>query len=262
MSETLRRVVLSDVIADRIQEQILEQQLAPGTSLPTEAELMKQYGVGRSAVREAAKVLVQRGLVEVRPGKGMTVSAPLGDVVTKQLVTHLKMSRTSPAQLFEVREIIDTQIARSAARNRTDEDIAYLREVLREADEVPDDPDAYMPLDLAFHQGLARATQNPFYSLVVSAIFLLIRDPSLSPLRYSSVREFTQAEHRAIVDAVEQGDEELAVKCSLVHQHRVRADMEKLFAELRRGSEGDDALVRKDAGGRSRRSPSRPVKRT
>jgi GntR family transcriptional repressor for pyruvate dehydrogenase complex len=261
VSETLKRVVLSDVIADRIQEQILEERLAPGTSLPTEAELMAQYGVGRSAVREAAKVLVERGLVEVRPGKGMTVSAPLGDVVTKQLVTHLKMSRTSPAQLFEVREIIDTQIARSAARNHTDEDIAYLREVLREADEVPDDPDAYIPLDLAFHQGLARATQNPFYSLVVSAIFLLIRDPSFSPLRYSSVRELTQAEHRAIVDAIESGDEELAVKNSLGHSHRVRSDMENLFAKMRR-SGGEADSVRKGAGERSRRSPSRRAKRT
>jgi DNA-binding FadR family transcriptional regulator len=264
VSETLRRVVLSDVIADRIQEQILDEQLPPGTSLPTEAELMKQYGVGRSAVREAAKVLVQRGLVDVRPGKGMTVSAPLGDVVTRQLMTHLKMSRTSSAQLFEVRELIETQIARSAARNRTDEDIAYLLEVIEEADEAPDDPDAYRPLDLAFHQGLARATQNPFYSLVVSAIFLLLRDAAFSPLRYSSIRELIQAEHRAILKAVEQADEDLAVNTCLHHLNRVRKDMEDLFAKMRSEESGGAVPGVPDGAPakRGHRSQGAPAKRS
>jgi GntR family transcriptional repressor for pyruvate dehydrogenase complex len=233
VDEKLRRVVLSDVIADRIQEQILQEHLSPGTPLQTEAELMVQFGVGRSAVREAAKVLVQRGLVEVRPGKGMTVSAPLGEVMTRQLITHLRMSRTSAAQLFEVRDLIETQIARSAAVHRTDEDMAYIREVMEEAEQTPDDPDAYRPLDLAFHQALARATHNPFYSLVVGAIFLLIRDSSLSPLRFSSTRKLVQKEHGELVRAIEQGDPEEAAKACVRHLTRVRADMERLFAELR-----------------------------
>lgn len=106
MTDTLPRVMLSDLIADRIQDHILSNSLPPGTPLPIEHELMARFGVGRSAVREASKVLVQRGLVDVRPGRGMTVAAPFGEVVTRQLMTHLKLSRTSPAQLFEVRELL------------------------------------------------------------------------------------------------------------------------------------------------------------
>ncbi|CAN5173336.1 FadR/GntR family transcriptional regulator [soil metagenome] len=254
--------MLSDVIADRLQDHILTEQLSPGTSLPTEFELMKQYGVGRSAVREAAKVLVQRGLVDVRPGKGMTVAAPLGDAVTKQLITHLRMSQASPAQLFEVRELLETAIARSAATHRSDEDLADLRRILHEADVAPENPITYTQLDLGFHQGLARATKNPFYVLVVSAIFLLLRDPSLAPLRYSTNRKLTQAEHREILAALESGDADEAAIAGLRHLKRVRRSMEELLAERRRVPA--KAPLRRSATARPlpRRSPSRPARRT
>ncbi len=260
--DQLRRVVLSDVIADRLQDHILRNELSAGTSLPTEFELMKQYGVGRSAVREAAKVLVQRGLVDVRPGKGMTVSAPLGDAVTKQLITHLRMSQASPAQLFEVRELLETAIARSAAIHRSEEDLAELRRILLEADIVPENSATYMQLDLGFHQGLARATKNPFYVLVVSAIFLLLRDPSLAPLRYSTNRKLTQTEHREVLAALESGDADEAAIAAVRHLKRVRRSMEEVLAERRRIP--PKAPVRKatTARARPRRSPSRPARRT
>lgn len=253
----LKRVVLSDVIADRLQDHILKNELPAGASLPTEFELMKQYGVGRSAVREAAKVLVQRGLVDVRPGRGMTVSAPLGEAVTKQLITHLQMSQASPAQLFEVRELLETAIARSAAIRRSDEDLAELRRILQEADVAPEDPATYLQLDLGFHQGLARATKNPFYVLVVSAIFLLLRDPSLAPLRYSTNRKMTQAEHREILAALERGDADDADAAGRRHLRRVRRSMEELLAERRRAPAKGSA---RQITGRTRpgRSPGRP----
>ncbi|MDP9246065.1 MAG: FadR family transcriptional regulator [Chloroflexota bacterium] len=259
--DQLKRVVLSDVIADKLQHFILTNELSAGTSLPTEFELMKQYGVGRSAVREAAKVLVQRGLVDVRPGKGMTVSAPLGEAVTKQLITHLRMSQASPAQLFEVRELLETAIARSAAIHRTAPDLDDLHRILAEADVAPENAETYMQLDLGFHQGLARATKNPFYVLVVSAIFLLLRDPSLAPLRYSTNRKTTQAEHREILAALESGDSDEAAIAALRHLKRVRRSMEELLAERLSTAK---APVRKAAKGRPRprRSPIRPARRT
>ena len=260
--DQLRRVVLSDVIADRLQDHILRNELSAGTSLPTEFELMKQYGVGRSAVREAAKVLVQRGLVDVRPGKGMTVSAPLGDAVTKQLITHLRMSQASPAQLFEVRELLETAIARSAAIHRSEEDLAGLRRILLEADIVPENSATYMQLDLGFHQGLARATKNPFYVLVVSAIFLLLRDPSLAPLRYSTNRKLTQTEHREVLAALESGDADEAAIAAVRHLKRVRRSMEEVLAERRRIPPKTPVRKAATARARPRRSPSRPARRT
>jgi len=257
----LKRVVLSDVIADRLQDHILKNELTPGTSLPTEFALMKQYGVGRSAVREAAKVLVQRGLVDVRPGKGMTVAAPLGDSVTKQLITHLQMSQASPAQLFEVRELLETAIARSAAVHRSEEDLAELRRVLHEADIAPENPATYLQLDLGFHQLLARSTKNPFYVLVVSAIFLLLRDPSLAPLRYSTNRKITQAEHREILAALESGDADEAAIGALRHLKRVRRSMEELLT-ARRGTPAKTRVRKATARPLPRRSPSRPARRT
>lgn len=265
----LRRMILSDVIAEGVQEHIVVNRLEPGTVLPTEYQLMKQYGVGRSAVREAAKVLVQRGLVSVRPGKGMTVSAPLGEAVTRQLVTHLRFSQTSPTQLFEVRELIEVAIARAAALNRTMDDLISLERILAEADDAPDDASGYLQLDLGFHQALARATKNPFYSLVVGAIFLLLRDPSLAPLRYATNREMTQAEHRHLLDAIRSGDPEDAASSCLAHLKRVRFSMEEVLGEQRRRAEilpdlpvTESASRPTKSGARPRRSPNQPAPRT
>lgn len=215
-------------IADRIEERIVKGRLAPGTSLPSEDELTRQFGVSRGPVREAAKMLKQRGLVDVSPGIGMTVAAPFGSGVTKQLIASLRMNRTSPAQLFEVRELLDTAVCRAAAANRTDGDIRELRRILQDADSAPDDPTAYLQLDLGFHQALARSTKNPFYSLVVGAVFLLLRDPSLAPLRYASNRRLTQAEHREMLAGIESGDADEAAVACLRHLKRVRRSMEAL----------------------------------
>ena len=64
---------LSDTVAQALQEDILG--LATGDRLPTEAELVERFGVSRTVVREATRLLVQRGLATVSPGRGMTVAA-------------------------------------------------------------------------------------------------------------------------------------------------------------------------------------------
>ncbi len=91
MSETTRsKQRLSDVVAQTLQDEILG--LAVGERLPTEAELAERFEVSRTVVREATRLLVQRGLVAVSPGRGMTVAAVDGSVIAEQYGLLLRLS--------------------------------------------------------------------------------------------------------------------------------------------------------------------------
>lgn len=91
MSETTRsKQRLSDVVAQTLQDEILS--LAVGDRLPTEAELAERFEVSRTVVREATRLLVQRGLVTVSPGRGMAVAAVDGSVIAEQYGLLLRLS--------------------------------------------------------------------------------------------------------------------------------------------------------------------------
>jgi GntR family transcriptional regulator, transcriptional repressor for pyruvate dehydrogenase complex len=157
----VRRTVLSDVVAERLQEHIREHGLQPGDSLPTEQQLVIEYGVSRTVIREAARLLVQRGLVNVRPGRGMTVAKPSIEGLAYQLTATLRTDEASSSQLFELRELLEPAIAKAAAEARTEVDIAKLKSFLQRTEQNLNDADICVTCDIAFHQGLAEATHNP-----------------------------------------------------------------------------------------------------
>src|SRR3954447_14512152 len=100
VAEPRRR--LPEVVADALQQEILKAGLNAGDRLPTEPELAESYGVSRTVVREAARLLAQRGLVTVRPGRGMTVAEVDGRVIAEQYGLLMRLSDGTFAQLLEL----------------------------------------------------------------------------------------------------------------------------------------------------------------
>src|SRR5690606_9186186 len=117
-------------------------------------------------IREAVRVLIQRGLVNVSPGRGMTVAKPSIEGLAYQLTATLRTDEASSFQLFELRELLEPAIAKAAALARTEEDIEKLKLFLQRTEENLNDSEICVTCDIAFHQGLAEATHNPFYALV------------------------------------------------------------------------------------------------
>ncbi|NNK58547.1 MAG: FadR family transcriptional regulator, partial [Desulfofustis sp.] len=98
---------LSKTVADDLQQKIISDRLKVGDQLPTEPELMEEYGVSRTVIREAAACLVSRGVVDVRPRRGMTVRAPDGKGLAESLIAQLQMSKVSLPQLLQVRAVLE-----------------------------------------------------------------------------------------------------------------------------------------------------------
>jgi GntR family transcriptional regulator, transcriptional repressor for pyruvate dehydrogenase complex len=193
-------------LADQVEEDMLDGDYLVDAQLPTESALAARYGVSRQVVREAARLLEDRGLVNIRAGRGMTVAAPGVEAIVQRYRSVLRRDGASLSDLMQLRQMIEVDMSALAARNRTEADVARMREILATAREHLDDYDACLAADLAFHMAVAQATQNPFVLMFAQPINMVLRDVYSKPIGYLATQENTLREHGAIADAIAAGD--------------------------------------------------------
>ncbi len=223
------RARLSAVVAERLQQLILTRRMQPGDRLPTEAELVAEHGVSRSVVREAGRILDDRGLVDIRPGRGMVVARPDGSQVAAQYAILLQMNQASFEQLMQTRLIVETELAGLAAAHRTEDDIAALHGSLERARAGAGDFATFLEEDLRFHELISRAGGNPFFALFIDPVNVCLRNLYTDPVRYLAAGPQTFAEPDAILAAVAAGDADAARQASRRHLERVAAQKDALL---------------------------------
>ncbi len=221
---------LSKIVADRLMDQILQQGLGAGDKLPTEPALMETFGVSRTVVREAAALLASKGVVEVRPRRGMTVRAPDGSGVSESLHAHLQMSNVSPTQLLQVRLVLEIAIVRLAAVQATAEDLEALHRNLEQMRTAGDNRARTIELDTAFHELLAAATHNAIFSLVTKPIIELLRNLYMDKDHYMSLVDDTFADHQSILSALEKHSESEAELAMHNHLDRVEQNVRAMLS--------------------------------
>ena len=153
----IQKKSLADMIAETMKQQITEGTYRVGDKLPTEPELMKTFGVGRSSVREAVKLLVNMGVVRVQQGSGTFVAVP-----SNNDDVNIKMSTADRTELDEVRKILDIAIVEKAVARRTEKDIERMRASLekRKVNAEKGLLEECIEADLNFHIAIADAAHN------------------------------------------------------------------------------------------------------
>ena len=153
----IQKKSLADMIAETLKQQITEGTYRVGDKLPTEPELMKTFGVGRSSVREAVKLLVNMGVVRVQQGSGTFVAVP-----SNNDDVNIKMSTADRTELDEVRKILDIAIVEKAVARRTEKDIERMRASLekRKVNAEKGLLEECIEADLNFHIAIADAAHN------------------------------------------------------------------------------------------------------
>lgn len=153
----IQKKSLADMIAETLKQQITEGTYRAGDKLPTEPELMKTFGVGRSSVREAVKLLVNMGVVRVQQGSGTFVAVP-----SNNDDVSIKMSTADRTELDEVRKILDIAIVEKAVARRTEKDIERMRASLekRKVNAEKGLLEECIEADLNFHIAIADAAHN------------------------------------------------------------------------------------------------------
>jgi GntR family transcriptional regulator, transcriptional repressor for pyruvate dehydrogenase complex len=191
--DRLARIRLSEQLASRIESLILGSQLMPEDKLPSERELGEQFGVSRTAVREALKLLEERGLVEVRSGRGAFVVQPGLDSLTSALRVALQRQHCTLGHLDEARRCLEAYIAGLAARNALPADIARMEAAVEAMEENLERAQAFVEADFEFHAAVAAATQNPLLGILTYPLTVLTQ--KTRPIAFSALPASMRNEH-------------------------------------------------------------------
>jgi GntR family transcriptional repressor for pyruvate dehydrogenase complex len=230
---------LSDQVSRQIQELIRNGTVQPGQRLPPERELADQFNVSRTVIREAVRSLAAKGLVQVSAGSGATVSVPDTSVVSESigLILQLRVRENLLQQLFEVRRLLEAEIARLAAERRNDNDLDLLEDLYRQM-ETCDDVETYAALDVAFHEALARATQNEIYPILLDSIVDIMLEIRRIALTDPVVMHNAQEHHGQILERISQGDGEGARRVMLDHLDDGEKQMRAILTEQKAAPSG------------------------
>ena len=205
---------LSQKIERRVEEAIIQRKLIPGNKLPSEKELCASFAVSRTALREALRRLNARGLIEIKKGSGMYVSEICIEDAVKPLNLYydLKFDSNLIAQMIEMRLLFEPQIARLAAKNRTNEDLKALKQNLIDLEECnPDNTQLEADTINRFHTHITKATGNPMIIVSMEPIFSLL--PRMRNFLYANVdgeKEYTLESQRKIYKAIEEQNDKTA----------------------------------------------------
>lgn len=202
MLNTVARPKLRDVVAGRLKSYIVEENLKPGDRLPTETDLAKRFGVSRLSLREATKSLGFLGIVEARPGRGLTVGQVDMDRVTEYLGFHPALQDVPPAVLIDTRVVLEAGVLPHVARRMERDPSLYesLNAVNRRLGQA-DSLQAGVELDRAFHHELIAASGlTPFLAFgdLLAVFFRRFGD-------HLNLADAVRG-HQIIIDALKVGD--------------------------------------------------------
>jgi len=216
---------LYEQIVSQIEQRIEAGDLKVGDQLPSERELAEQFAVSRTAVREAVKALRQKGLLEIRPGRGTFITNGTSDTVRNSLGMLMKIGITKGSgDLVEVREILEPEIAALAATRMTDEYISAMQEAVNIMDTALDNVDVFVEADLDFHLALAEGTQNLIIPILMDSIIDLLREQRKRTGLTKGGLQRGQVHHKKILDAVTRRDAQAARQAMQDHLKQVRKD--------------------------------------
>jgi DNA-binding FadR family transcriptional regulator len=238
---------LGEVLAERIENEIIDKGWPVGEVLGSEAELIEKYNVSRAVFREAMRIVDHHGVAEMRrgPGGGLVVAEPDMDAAIRTVSLHLQFQRLAPSEINEVRMALELTTVRLATERLTPEgedllrrhldreleNIMHTRELGRRAGDLPTHD---------FHLLVAEATGNPALRLFVQ---IAAEVTSLQSPRSESLDRTAADVHRAhsrIAEAILQGDAAAA-------ERRMRRHLETVLRYV--VAAGSGAAVTSPAGG-------------
>ena len=222
----LRRDRLYMQVADQLQELILADSLRPGDKLPSERELAVRMGVSRTVIREAIRVLSDRGLVRARSGCGTYVQelSPRDAAASIELFLKLKNGPHSFRDVYEVRRMIEVEAAGLAAQRASTADHQAMEDAIRGMETNRDDPEQYTHYDVAFHSAVVAATQNDLLNVLLGPISDLLVEVVRVSLDVTDAADQGLAFHRQVLQEIKARDPVKArrrMREHIEHAHRL-----------------------------------------
>jgi DNA-binding FadR family transcriptional regulator len=218
----IQRRKLSHEVIDRLLARFRAGEFPPGSSLPSERHLMKQYGVGRPAVREALLSFSRMGLVSIQHGKRPVALAPTIASIVAQLaeLAHLLVAASPKMldQLMEARWHFEIVVVRLASRRTSESDIEKLRlavEAYRTVNSA-----ARFRADTELHRQIAAMTGNVLFQEMSQVIFAFLKRYYIARFRSGTERRAAHEGHLRILERIAARDADGAAEAMAQHLER------------------------------------------
>lgn len=221
--KTINHRKLVDDVVNQLQHKISTGDIRPGDKIPTEPELMQLFGVGRSTIREAIRVLVHAGLLEKKQGFGTYLKTT--PVIQEPLVQRLH--RAELMEVYEARKMLELEISRLAALHRDEEDLQNMRQHLDERSFAlrQNDRELYAKSDIEFHLAIAIASKNGVIIDLFRTFSQVLSDALHKLNKEYSSHDPQSYYHEQLYEAIKQQDPELAVKWTLLNLEGTIAEL-------------------------------------
>jgi GntR family transcriptional repressor for pyruvate dehydrogenase complex len=208
---------ISDEIVDQILSLISKGDLKPGQRLPSERELCKNFGAGRSSLREALRCLCIVGVLNARVGEGTSVAVDGAKFLGKIVEWRVMTEQHDIENLMEVRIALEGVTAASAALRSSEKDLLKIEALMEKMKAAAKDEKRFAPLDLEFHVTLAEASQNFLIVDLIAMIRGQLQRALSRVLLLPNARPLSIKEHAAIVNAIKRRDPEAAREAMQAH---------------------------------------------
>ena len=217
LNNEVGRESLYESIANRLEQMILNDSVQIDERLPSEPVLAVSFGVSRPVIREALKLLKERGLINQRQGGRTVICEPNSSHLTSPMNRVVQMKNVSALQIFEIRVALERLSATLAAQYATQDDIDDLRRINREMQENRNDLNARAQGDLCFHRRIAEISRNPLLLMFIESIGELLTEMIRVTLHAVQMQSDGVNYHERIIRTLEMNDPKKAD--DVMHQH-------------------------------------------
>jgi len=215
----------SQQVARLLLDRIVQQNLHPGSSFGTEAELLEQYDVSRPTLRECLRILESQGVISLRPGPkgGILVAKPSIDILAHTLSVFLRLHNVPLFEILRARMTIEPALVAEAALNGTEDDFNEMQASIDRLEAGKNDIQVLFRENREFHSIIARAAHNPVLEVYWLTIHTLASGENEN-IKFSdkNLTHIIQA-HQAILDACRNRDANAAQ--GLMNYHLGELDM-------------------------------------
>ncbi|WP_063746540.1 FadR/GntR family transcriptional regulator [Catenuloplanes japonicus] len=217
-----RPVKLGTAVVEGLVDDIVRGVIAPGSSLPPEADLCAEFGVSRTVIRESIKIVQEKGLIRIEHGRGTQVTDPrqwnlLDDQILTAVIRHDESSQILD-ELVSVRTALEAEMAAAAAQHATPTERAQLAAALADMESLVDRAPDFSAADVRFHDIVMAMSRNRLGRTIVTSI----HDKARTSMKYhgeynTPVMKLTVEEHRAVYQAILDGSPDAAASAMRAH---------------------------------------------
>ncbi|MGA7907435.1 MAG: FadR/GntR family transcriptional regulator [Candidatus Sulfotelmatobacter sp.] len=241
--EPIHRETLMDTVAHRIEQLVRNGDLKAGDRLPPEPELAQVLRVSRSSLREALKGLMYLGLIKSRPGDGTYIQSSLTRVLNQHFQWMILLNEVKHLEVYELRKIIEPEVAALAAKRATHADLERLEAALDGMAQGRGNPEVFRAFDIQFHDAFAQASGNVAIQTTMRMLYHATSEARKATMPFIDNWDRHWQRHERVFRCIRDHKPELSRKAvledlqyaeSLLHKH-IRS-LEKQTSKLRTGT--------------------------